>query len=282
LLVKQLLFGYSAPVATAAPAPRSIKDVFYETRVLMGREYTVRRFAADILGDSVDPVMLGYIEKGKRFPSEALVRRLAAIRKEDPHSLLALLWRDRILYAFGKELRRVLHAPRGVTGIDDADLAVLISHAIAALPDDGSWISLRRWRAQYRIAPPRQARAIVVTDALARQVEQTLRQRDLLEMRAGKVRRRGRHFVAQDRQERQALALEFCALFAKAMLDKLALVDTETGTYLRNHYLNIERQRLAEFQQRLDDMLRKLAEEFAAEASPETRFLNVLVASTPF
>jgi hypothetical protein len=282
LLVKQVLFCYSAAVVRAAAAPRSIKDVFYETRVLMGREYTVRRFAADILGGSVDPVMLGYIEKGKRFPSEVLVRRLAAVRKEDPQPLLALLWRDRILYAFGKELRRVLHAPRGVTGIEDADLAVLVSHAIAALPDDGSWIPLRRWRAQYRSAPPRQARAIVVTDALARQVEQTLRQRHLLEMRAGKVRRCGRHFVAQDRQERQALALEFCALFAKALLDKLALAEADTGTYLRNHYLNIERQRLAEFQQRLDDMLRKLAEEFAAEASPETRFLNVLVASTPF
>jgi hypothetical protein len=282
LLVKQLSFGYPAPVATAAPAPRSIKDVFYETRVLMGREYTVRRFAADILGGSVDPVMLGYIEKGKRFPTEVLVRRLAAIRKEDPQPLLALLWRDRILHAFGKELRRVLHAPHGITGIEDADLAVLISHAIAALPDDGSWIPLRRWRAQYRSAPPRQARAIVVTDALARQVEQMLRQRDLTEIRAGKVRRRGRHFVAQDKQERQALALEFCALFAKALLDKLALAEVETGTYLRNHYLNVERQRLAEFQQRLDEMLRKLAEEFATDASPETRFLNVLVASTPF
>ena len=282
LLVKQLLFGYCAAVATAAPAPRSIKDVFYETRVLMGREYTVRRFAADVLGGSVDPVMLGYIEKGKRFPSEALVRRLAVIRKEDPEPLLALLWRDRVVYAFGRELRRVLHAPRGITGIEDADLAVLISHAIAALPDDGGWVPLRRWRAQYRTAPPRQARAIVATEALAKRAERTLRERELIEIRAGKVRRRGRHFVAQDRQERQALALEFCALFAKALLDKLALAEVETGTYLRNHYLNIDRQRLAEFQQKLDGILRKLAEEFAADASPETRFLNVLVASTPF
>ena len=261
---------------------RSIKDVFYETRVLMGREYTGRRFAAEVLAGSVDPVMLGYIEKGKRFPSEALVRRLAAIRKEDPQPLLALLWRDRILHAFGKELRRVLHAPRGVSGIEDADLAVLISHAIAALPDDGGWIPLRRWRQQFRTAPPRQARAIVVTDALAQQVEETLRSRELIEVRAAKVRRRGRHFVAQDNEERQALALEFCALFAKALLDKLALAEAETGTYLRNHYLNIDRQRLAEFQRRLDDSVRKLAEEFATDASAGTRFLNVLVTSTPF
>ena len=98
-------------MAAALPQLRSIKDVFYETRVLMGREYTVRRFATEVLGNSLDPVMLGYVEKGKRFPSEALVRRLAAIRKEDPHPLLALLWRDRMVYAFGKELRRVLQAP---------------------------------------------------------------------------------------------------------------------------------------------------------------------------
>ena len=93
---------------------KGIKDVFYETRVLTGREYTLRRFAAEVLGGSVDPVMLGCIEKGKRFPSEALVRRLAAVRKEEAHELLTLLWRDRIMYAFGRELRRVLHAPRGV------------------------------------------------------------------------------------------------------------------------------------------------------------------------
>ena len=104
-------------MATAAPAHRRIQDVFYETRVLMGREYTVRRFAKEVLGDSIDAVMLSYIEKGKRFPSEALVRRLAALRNQDAHELLALLWRDRMLYAFGKELRRVLHAPHAVEGV---------------------------------------------------------------------------------------------------------------------------------------------------------------------
>ena len=96
------------------------------------------------------------------------------------------------------------------------------------------------------------------------------------------MRRRGRHFVATDTQERQASALEFCALFAKGLLDKLALLDKDTGTYLRNHYLNIDPSRLAEFQKRLDETVRKLAEEFAADASDETRFLNVLVTSTPF
>jgi len=226
--------------------------------------------------------MLGYIEKGKRFPSEALVRRLATIRKEDAHELLALLWRDRMLYAFGKELRRVLHAPRAVAGVEDADLAVLISQAIAALPDDGGWIPVARWRAQLRAAPRRRARATAVTGALAKRVEETLCQQELIELKAGKVRRRGRHFVAKDTEQRRALALEFCALFAKGVLDKLALPETDTGTYLRNHYLNIDPARLPAFQQRLDEAVRKLAEEFTTDASARTRFLNVLVTSTTF
>jgi hypothetical protein len=268
-------------MAGPAPSRKRIKDVFYETRVLMGREYTVRRFAHEILGSSIDPVMLGYIEKGKRFPSEALVRRLAAIRKEDPRPLLALLWRDRMLHAFGKELRRVLHAPQAVSGVEDADLVVLVSQAIAALPDDGSWISVARWRAQFRAPTSRRRVAQApVSEALATQVEATLRQRELIEVRSGKVRRRGRHFVATDLQERQALALEFCALFAKGLLDKLALPDVDTGTYLRNHYLNIDPARLPDFQKRLEEAVRRLAEEFAADPSAQTRFLNVLITST--
>lgn len=263
------------------PAHTRIKDVFYETRVLRGREYTVRRFAKEVLGDSVDPVMLSYIEKGKRFPSEALVRRLAALRAQDPHELLALLWRDRMLYAFGKELRRVLHAPHAVEGIEDAELAVRVSQAIAALPDDGGWVPVRTWRAAFRGAARRAAPKGAVPDALAKQIESTLRAQDLVEIRSGKVRRRGRHFVAKDTEARQALALEFCGLFTKGLLDKLALPDQDTGTYLRNHFLNIDPARLPEFQKRLDATLRALAEEYATDASPHTKFLNVLVTSTP-
>jgi hypothetical protein len=281
----------------AAPARKSIKDVFYETRVLMGREYTVRRFAKEALGDSIDPVMLSYIENGKRLPSEAVVRRLATLRNQDAHELLALLWRDRILYAFGKELRRVLHAPRAVAGVDDAELAVRVSQAIAALPDDGGWIPVSQWRASFRAAPRRGARqatarhaatrgagarGVAAPDAVAGQVEATLRQQELVEIRAGKARRRGRHFVAKDIEARQALAMEFCALFAKGLLDKLVLADQDTGTYLRNHYLNIEHARLPEFQTRLDEAVRTLAEEYATDASAHTTFLNVLVTSTPF
>ena len=96
------------------------------------------------------------------------------------------------------------------------------------------------------------------------------------------MRRRGRHFVPQNTAERRALALEFCALFAKGMIDKLALADVDTGTYLRNHYLNIDADRLPEFQERLEAAVRGLVDEFASDASDTTRFLNILVNSTPF
>jgi len=270
-------------MAGSRPSVRQIKDVFYETRVLMGREYTVRRFAKEVLGGVIDPVMLSYIEKGKRFPSEALVRRLAAIRGQDPHELLALLWRDRMLHAFGKELRRVLAAPRAVEGVSDAELAVRVSQAIAALPDDGSWISLAKWRKGFAAAARRrkqgQSPRASATGVEAK-VESLLRERGIVEVRGQRVRRIARHYVAQDREEQVALAMEFCTLFAKALLDKLVLAGQNTGTYLRNHFLHIESSRMEEFRQRLDHALRTLAEEFAADQSPDTRFFNVLVAAT--
>ena len=263
-------------------ARKGIKDVFYETRVLLGRDYTLRRFATEVLGKSVDPVMLGYIEKGKRFPSETLVRRLAALRQQDAHELLALLWRDRMLYAFGKELKRVLHAPRAIAGVDDVELAVLVSQAIAALPDDASWIPVATWRRAFRTVQGRRTADGKVPDALAKRVEQTLVERELVEVRGGRARRRGRHFVPQNTEERRALALEYCALFAKGLLDKLALPDLDTGTYLRNHYLNIDPARIPEFHQRLEAAVRALAEEFADDPSRESRFFNILITATPF
>ena len=256
---------------------KGIKDVFYETRVLMGRDYTLRRFVDDVLGKQVDPVMLGYIEKGKRFPSEALVRRLAVVRKEDPQELLAILWRDRMIHAFGRELKKVLDSPKAPTGVDDADLAVLLSQGIAALPDDGTWMSLAQWRKTLKASPRRRPRT-KVPEALVKKVEQVLKERELVEIQRGKVRKRERHYVATGQAEQQAMALEFCALFAKSLLDKLALLDKETHTYLRDHYLHIEAERLPEFQKRLDKAIRALSEEFAADA--DNPFLNVLVSST--
>jgi hypothetical protein len=256
--------------------PKGIKDIFYETRVLTGREYTVRRFAKEVLEGAVDPVMLGYIEKGKRFPNEALVRRLAAVRNEPAPPLLAVLYRDRMLYAFGRELRRALHDPTPADGIEDADLAVLVSRAIAALPDDGSWVSTRTWRAQIAAA----VRDDAPKNDVARVVE-LLRERKLVELQKSKVRRVARHFVATTLEERRTLAMEFAALFAKALLDKLSLPEVADATYLRNHYLHIDRARLPEFYQRLEAAARGLAEEFAGDPGARSEFLNVLLVGTP-
>jgi hypothetical protein len=282
LLVNQISFRQNAArMAATIKALRGIKDLFYETRVLLGREFTLRRFAEESLGGSIDPVMLGYIEKGKRFPSEAVVRRLAAVRGQDPHELLALLWRDRMIYAFGRELKRVLKAPRAVAGIEDAELAVRVSQAIAALPDDASWVPLAQWRKRFREGDDRRSQREPVDEALAKQVEALLRDRGLVEVEGRRLRRKERHYVARDPEERQALALEFCALFVKGLVDKLALPEADTGTYLRNHYLNIDAERLPEFQRRLDAAVTALAQEFAADESEQTRFLNILVNATP-
>jgi hypothetical protein len=257
-------------------APKGIKDIFYETRVLTGRDYTVKRFAKEVLAGAVDPVMLGYIEKGKRFPNEALVRRLAAARGEPAAPLLAVLYRDRMLHAFGRELRRALHDPAAVEGIEDADLAMQVSRAIAALPDDGSWVPARTWRAKIAVAVRDKSNGAAVTRVAA-----LLRERNLVEQQNGRVRRVARHFVATTLPERRALAMEFSAIFAKALLDKLSLPESAAATYLRNHYLHIDRARLPEFYERLEAAARALAEEFAADAGAGTEFLNVLLVATP-
>jgi len=257
-------------------APKGIKDLFYETRVLSGREFTVTRFAKEVLAGAVDPVMLGYIEKGKRFPNEALVRRLAAVRNEQVAPLLAVLYRDRMLYAFGRELRRALHDPAAVEGIADADLAVQVSRAIAALPDDGSWITTVKWRAQIAVALRDKSKGSAVT-----RVADLLKERGLVEQAKGKVRRVSRHFVATTLEERRALAMEFTAIYTKGLLDKVSLPERAASTHLRNHYLHIERDRLPEFYKRLEKAARGLAEEFAADAGAGTEFLNVLIVGTP-
>ncbi len=256
-------------------APKGIKDYFYETRVLAGRDFTGKRFAAETLEGAVDPVMLGYIEKGKRLPNEALVRRLAAVRGEAPERLLAVLYRDRILQAFGRELRRALHDPIATVGVTDADLAVQVSRAIAALPDDGTWIDVRAWRAAIAHAVRGGARRSDVE-----RVVKLLRERKLVEARGRRVRRVARHFVAQSPAERRSLAMEFATIFTKSLLDKLVSPEQAESSHVRNHYLHIQRARAPEFFRRLEKAVRALVEEFAADSSPSSDFLNVLLSAT--
>ena len=259
---------------------RPIGDVFYETRVLQGRRWSLRRFATDALDGRIEPVMLSYIEKGERFPSEDLVRHLAAFRREDPQALLALLWRDRILYAVTRELDRAFSAGPAVGGVDDGALAVRLSRAVAALPDDGSWVPADRWRRELRRDGKRRRRTPAEEQALDERVQETLKRHDLIEQRGGKVRRKGRHLQAEGHAERRAVARQFAGLFAKGLVDRVALPDVDTGTYLRNHYLNVERARLPEFHAALDAALRALTEKFAATPSRDPEFMTVLTTAT--
>ena len=269
-------------MTTTLFALKGIKDIFYETRVLMGRAYTLKRFAEEVLEGEVDPVMLGYIERGTRFPNEALVRRIAALRQQDAAELFALLARDRMLYAFGRELQRVLQAPRTLGEIADAGLAVLISEAIAALPDDARWLPMGEWRATLRVLP-RQRRAQAQAHArMVQHVEALLLERGLIEIQGDQVRKRARYFAAETPEQRQALAMQYCALFLKGLLDALLFAAAETGTYLGNQYLDIDPARLPEFQTRLAQSVEQLVREFATDATPHTRLLNVLLTSTLF
>jgi hypothetical protein len=255
---------------TSRPLKR-IRDIFYETRVFLGRQYTLKRFAAETLEGAVDPVMLGYIEKGQRLPSEALVRRLAAVRRQRPEELLAMLTRERWLRTFAREVGHLLKGGDRPEGA--ALFAHAISRAIAALPADGKWIKAAAWRRQVR-------RSLGEAAGSLDQVIQTLAEQGLVEARKGQVRRRGQHFVAATAGERHALATEYAEIFAKGLLDKLLLADGRT--YVRNHYLDIPEEQLAEFQRALDTALRALVERFATSPGRGTRFLKVLVTSVPF
>ena len=257
----------------------------------MGRGYTVRRFANEVLGGAVDPVMLGYIEKGQRFPSADLVRRLARLREEDPVELLALLSRDRMSYAFAKELRRVLSVGDiSVSGSDDHDddvvavgdaaFAMTVSRAIAVLPDDGRWITVRTWnqRIQRILAELSGADSGHEVSRLTGDVTRLLEAQGIVEIRDAKVRRIGRHYVPSSPEQRRSLAMEFFGIFTRGLLGKVVL--DEHDTYLRNHYLHIPEERVREFQRRLDDAIRHIVEEYAVEDDRTAKFLNVLVTAS--
>jgi len=263
-----------------ASRPRTIGDIFYETRVLHGRRWSLRRFATEALDGRIEPVMLSYIEKGERFPSEDLVRQLAAFRHEDPQPLLAVLWRDRIRHAIRRELDRAFQAEPSVAEVTDGSLAIRLSRAVAALPDDGAWIPYARWRKELRREGKRRRRSAADEAALDSRVEETLRRHDLVEIRGDRVRRKGRHLQAEGAEERRAVALQYAGLFAKGLIDRVALRDVDTGTFLRNHYLNVERARIAEFHTALDAALREVTERFAATPSRDTEFMNVLITAT--
>ncbi len=271
---------------------KGIREVFYETRVLRGREWTLRRFAAEL---GIDPVLLGYIEKGERYPNEELVRKLARLRGDDPRELLAVLYRDRMVRALAREIRRAMAGAAASEERDDGDEAappvsfsVALSQALAALPDDGSSVPLRGFRKAIDDA---------LVDAFgkankhdAKRIETALRDKGLIEADARSVRKMGRHIHAADRDERLDLALELAAIFAKSLTDKL--VRDQRATYLKNHFLLLAPEHAEAFRKRLDAAVKDVVQEFAASedasrpaagsgsGSEAQRLVRVLVAGT--
>ena len=251
-----------------------IGEAFYRRRVAMGRGYTVRRFATEVLQGRVSENLLSAIEKGTRFPSEALVRRLASLSGEDPKHLLATLWRDRLLYSFRKELIKVLKAPKGIGGISDGDLAVVISRAISALPEDESWIDRSTWHENFRAAPKRKAGVFDANDDLVGRAEKILLERDLIEQQGSRVRLRNRDYIASDVHEQQALATEFFEIFAKGLLDKLVLGQDGNETYLRNHFIHVDEDRIPQLQAELHQAIADVLSRFETTAGGDSGFLK--------
>ncbi len=102
----------------------------------------------------------------------------------------------------------------------------------------------------------------------------------LVEVKGDKVRRLGRHYVADSPAEKQSLAIEFCGIFMKALLEKV--VRQEKQTYVRNHYLHIPDKKIKEFHKKLDHAVRKVVEEFATSEKDGEKFLNIFMTSNPF
>ncbi len=260
---------------------KKLRDIFYETRVLMGRGFTLQRFATEAMDGTVDPVMLSYIEKGKRFPPEALVHRLAQLRGQDVNELLVLLWQDRILHAFSREFRRIIKVNKEKgEGIEEAEIAFLVSRAITALPNDDSWVTQKKWRSDLQEAVQEigkgKAQPLVLVDT----VVDILQKQGLIELQKEKVRSISHHYVPVAPEERRSLSMEFCSIFTKGLLEKV--VRKDQNTYLRNHYLNIPREQIENFYRSLDQRVRMLAREYATEEKTGKKFVNVLITSTPF
>lgn len=270
------------------PTFKGIREVFYETRVLKGRDWTLRRFASEL---GIDPVLLGYIEKGERFPNEDLVRKLAALRGDDPRDLLGILHRDRIVRVLAREIRRALAgSDEGAAEQADpestppASFSVVLSRALSALPDDGSPMALGTFRKTIRAALESTHGKATRTDA--QRVEKTLARKKLIAVGSRDVRKLARHIHAVTPDERLDLALEFAAIFAKSLTDKI--VRENRDTYLKNHFLTVAPERLESFRKRLDQAIQDVVREFSVdERAPVGRadrspgdFVRVLVAGT--
>jgi transcriptional regulator with XRE-family HTH domain len=256
-----------------------IGELFYRVRVLRGREWTLRRFAAEL---GVDHVMLSYVEKGQRLPGDALVRRLADVAGLDPRDCLATLHRERLVRGIARELRRVLLEPADGESGDGEDeipvaLSPVLSRVLAELPDSGEAVDARRFRKSIRDSL--RSELGKATPADQARVGELLRAKGLVAERGGSVRKTARHVHAVEPEERFDLAVSFADVFAKSMLDEL--LRERDDNYFQSHFLTIERERLPELVRALDRAIAEVVERFAStEPAAGGEFFQVLVAGT--
>lgn len=257
----------------------SIGELFYRTRVLRGREWTLRRFAAEL---GIDHVLLSFIEKGQRFPSEPLVRKLASLRGEDPCEVLAILHRDRIVRALSREIRRAIDSrgdANSLPSFDSTDQNVSVSglmgRALSALPDSGEPVAASGWRRAVRAAL--RAEGAKGLKAEVDTAVALLERKGLVRCDGDSVRKTMAHVHAAEAHERVDLAIELARVFAKSLTDEV--VRDAGPTYLQNHFLNLPAARRDEFFRELDASIRAVVTRFASE-EPGTEFLQILVAAT--
>lgn len=256
-----------------------IGEVFYRVRVLRGREWTLRRFAAEL---GVDHVMLSYVEKGQRLPGDSLVRRLAEVGGLDARDCLAILHRERLVRGMARELRRVILGPEeggGEGGAEEVPVSVspVVSRVLAELPDSGDPVDQRTFLRSIRDSLRSELGKATRQDQ--ERVVELLFSKGLVERGDGVVRKAARHLHAVEPEERFDLAVSFADVFAKSMIDEL--VCDRDDNYLQSHFLTIDRERLPELLRALDKAVADVVARFASpEPATGGEFFQVLVAGT--
>lgn len=185
-----------------------------------------------------------------------------------------------MVHVMTREIRRAIvgaeQAESDEPSADEVSLTPVISQALAALPDSGDALAEKRWMTQIRAAL-KEHRGKARTEELER-VLRILKDKKLVAIQEGKVRKLARHLHATDPGERLELAIEFASIFAKALTDKI--VRQRSSTYLKNHFLSIPRDRVGALTRRIDEAIRAAVLEFAEDDGAED-FVRVLVAGTP-
>ena len=268
-------------VSTQPLRSKRIRDLFYETRTRLGKRCTLKVCAQEVFQGMVEAAMLGHIETGKRYPSQALVRRLAEIRKEDPKPLLALLFQERMVDAFGTELSRILQDDdEGWSRVDASQelSAGILEHALTLLPDDGAWEDKKAWRDRISALASQELAGQDVTDLVDEAVT-LLNKEEIVEMKGKKVRLKNPQYVVTLPELRRRYAIRYCQVFSKALVERLFFHDDRA--FAANFHFQLLDERFNDFKKDLRAALKQVVDTYDGGESGTGVFRNVVVCSTP-